>query len=104
MATVSWLHDGGEILNSSRTLISTKGNLTISPVIKADQGSYVCRAVHPLGTRDSQEAVLTVKGIVGPVLHHPVLTFFCNHLIGCTCVVVYIFFIFFIFIFFCSRS
>ena len=60
--TVSWLHDGNLVSNSSRTLISSKGNLTISPVTTADQGSYVCRADHPLGRQDSQEAVLTVKG------------------------------------------
>ena len=66
MPIVSWLHDGNVISNSSRTLISQKGNLTISPVTKADQGSYVCRAVSPLGKRDSQEALLTVKGTVFP--------------------------------------
>ena len=59
---MSWLRDGDLVSNTSRTFISSKGNLTISPVSKADQGSYVCRAEHPLGTRDSQEAVLTVKG------------------------------------------
>ena len=61
--TVSWLQDGGLVSNSSRRFISSKGNLTISPVTKADQGSYMCRANSPLGTEDSQEALLTVKGM-----------------------------------------
>lgn len=61
--TVVWLHDGKVVSNTSRTFISSKGNLTISPVTKGDQGSYVCRAQSPLGTRDSKEAALTVKGI-----------------------------------------
>lgn len=60
--TVTWLQDGIPVSNTSRTLISAKGNLTISSVRKADQGSYMCRASSPLGTRDSQEAFLTVKG------------------------------------------
>lgn len=61
--TITWLQDGSLVSNTSRTFVSAKGNLTISPVTKADQGSYICRASSPLGTRDSQEALLTVKGM-----------------------------------------
>ena len=58
--TVSWLHDGNLVTNTSKTLISVKGNLTISSVTKADEGSYVCRSKSPLGTQDSHGALLTV--------------------------------------------
>ena len=61
--TISWLQDGSLVSNASRTFISAKGNLTISPVTKADQGKYICRASSPLGTRDSREALLTVEGM-----------------------------------------
>ena len=61
--TVIWIHNGQLVSNKSRTLVSPKGNLTISPVMMTDQGSYVCRAKHPFGTQDSKVAVLTVKGI-----------------------------------------
>ena len=62
--TITWLQDGSLVSNTSRTFISAKGNLTISLVTKADQGLYICRANSPLGTRNSQEAWLTVKGMV----------------------------------------
>ena len=62
--TVHWLRDTTEISNSSRTFVSAKGNLTIFPVIEADQGSYICKAKNPLGERESQQAFLTVKGKV----------------------------------------
>ena len=60
--TITWLQDGNLVSNTSRTFISAKGNLTISPVTKADKGFYTCRANSPLGTRNSQEAALTVNG------------------------------------------
>ena len=62
--TITWLQDGNLVANSSRTFVSAKGNLTISLVTKADQGLYICRANSPLGTRDSQVASLSVKGMV----------------------------------------
>jgi len=61
--TITWLQDGSLVSNTSRTFISAKGNLTISLATKADQGLYICRANSPLGTRNSQEALLTVKGM-----------------------------------------
>lgn len=60
--SITWLQHGSLVSNTSRTFISAKGNLTISPVTKADQGLYICRADSPLGTRDSHGASLTVKG------------------------------------------
>jgi len=60
--SITWLQHGSLVSNTSRTFISAKGNLTISPVTKADQGLYICRANSPLGTRDSHGASLTVKG------------------------------------------
>lgn len=62
--TITWLQDGNLVSNTSRTFISVKGNLTISPVTKADKGLYTCRANSPLGTRNSKKASLTVNGTV----------------------------------------
>lgn len=58
--TVSWLHNGLPVTNTSRTFISPKGNLTISSVTEADQGTYVCKSSSPLGTQNSNKAWLTI--------------------------------------------
>lgn len=62
--TVVWLRNNKIVLNNTRTHISPKGNLTISPVTMTDRGVYVCRAKHPLKIQDSRPAVLTVEGLI----------------------------------------
>ena len=42
--------------------ITNSGNLILHHVTKADRGSYVCRAMNMVGSRDSEAAILSVHG------------------------------------------
>ena len=47
-----------------RLHVTDTGNLVIQNVVREDKGSYICRATNMVGSKSSEEAILSVHGML----------------------------------------